>query len=302
MTKKNLARVLFWALVTSSALVMPLALPLSAPALADTQPSNLAVEAAQLALKGDFEGAGQMAARSHDEAAIKLVELIFLRDRPNDAGYSRIMDFLNVAPKWPLTESLMKRAERALYTNNEGARMVLDHFANRTPVTLEGALALARAKLASADRAGADALVQQVWSDPDLNADLERQAASEFGPLIGPDDNKRRMWRLVYAQEPSAAVRMSKRLDGGYQAAEFVHDQHYLTLEAPRRRLSGSGESGPAAADRQQWRRQAVRETSRRHARRAGHEVRAGEFLPQAGSLWRGARRAAHGSGGGWRS
>ena len=50
---------------------------------------------------------------------IKLVELIYLRDHPNDAGYQRILAFLDIAPKWPLSEALLKRAERSLYVNNE---------------------------------------------------------------------------------------------------------------------------------------------------------------------------------------
>jgi len=225
MTRRELARMMVLGLVSTTALSMPLGLGLSSGAVAAPQPSGLAVQAAKLALKGDFEGAGSAAERSRDEAAVKLVELIFLRDRPNDAGYGRIMDFLNVAPKWPLTDSLMKRAERALYNNNDGAEVVLRHFANRTPMTDEGKLALARATLARGDRAGADALVQQVWSDPDMDADLERKVASEFGSLIGTEDNKRRMWGLVFAQEGNAAVRMSKRLDSGYQSAAKVAQQ-----------------------------------------------------------------------------
>ena len=77
---------------------------------------------------------------------------IYLRDHPNDAGYQRIMDFLDAAPKWPLTESLLKRAERSLYVNAEPPQLILDHFAKRQPVTPEGSLALARALIANGDR------------------------------------------------------------------------------------------------------------------------------------------------------
>ena len=52
--------------------------------------ASAAVEAAKLALKGDFVAAGEAAQRSGDVAAMKLVELIYLRDHPNDAGYQRI--------------------------------------------------------------------------------------------------------------------------------------------------------------------------------------------------------------------
>lgn len=184
--------------------------------------SNLAVQAARLALDGKFEAAGAAAKRSGDPAAVKLVELIYLRDHPNEAGYGRIMDFLDSAPKWPLAESLLKRAERSLYFNSEPPDVIIAHFAKRPPLTPEGRLALVRARIATGDRDGADQLLQSVWSDPDLDASLEKSVASEFKSMLGPDDHQRRMWRLVYAQQPNAAIRMSKRLSGEYQNAAKV--------------------------------------------------------------------------------
>ena len=191
-------------------------------AWAQAKPSAQAVEAARLALKGDFVEAGRAAERSGDVAAIKLVELIYLRDRPNDAGYQRILNFLETAPKWPLSESLLKRAERSLYVNKESSELILAHFAKRKPVTDEGSLALARALLATGDTAGARAQVQKVWADPEASAELEKQVAAEFGDLLTADDNKRRMWRLVYAQETNAAIRAAKRLPAEYQKAAAV--------------------------------------------------------------------------------
>ena len=107
------------------------------------------MEAARLAIKGDFVAAGEAAQRSGDAAAIKLVELIYLRDHPNDAGYQRILAFLDMAPNWPLSEALIKRAERSLYVNNESPELILQHFAKRKPVTDEGSLALARALMSA---------------------------------------------------------------------------------------------------------------------------------------------------------
>src|SRR6185436_6540222 len=50
----------------------------------------------------------------------------------------------------------------------------------------------------------------------------EKSIASEFGSLLNADDHKRRMWRMVYAQESNAAIRNSKRLGGDYQNAAKV--------------------------------------------------------------------------------
>jgi soluble lytic murein transglycosylase len=208
-----------WGTVSLPALTV---LTVPTAAIAAPQVSSTAVQAADLALKGRFSDAGSMAQRSGDEAAIKLVELLYLRDHWKDAGYSRIMEFLNAAPKWPMAETLMKRAEQTLYTGHEAPERVLQHFASRKPLSPEGKLALARAKLATGASSEAQLLVRQVWADADLPAETEKPILSEFGSLITSDDHKRRMWRMVFAQAGNGAIRSSKRLGGEYQSAAKV--------------------------------------------------------------------------------
>ncbi len=215
-------RIVVSTLLFSSALV-PMAVILSpATAIAAPQASSAAVQATDLALKGNFTDAGTMAERSGDDAAVKLVELLYLKDHWKDAGYTRIMDFLNAAPKWPLTETLLKHAERALYVNREPASLVLSHFAKREPVTIEGMLALARANITTGNQQAARLLVQKVWNNADVDAASEKGVISEFGGLLNADDHKRRMWRMVYAQSPNGAIRNSKRLSNDYQNAAKV--------------------------------------------------------------------------------
>jgi soluble lytic murein transglycosylase len=215
-------RISLLALAAATASVMPGPLPGFQAAFAESQPSGLAVQAAKLALKGDFVAAGAAAERSGDVAAMKLVELIYLRDHPNDAGYQRIMNFLDVAPKWPLSEALLKRAERSLYVNQDSPQLILAHFEKRKPTTAQGSLALARALIATGNTEAARAQVRKVWADPEITPELEKEMASEFGKLLTADDHKRRMWRLIYAQETNAAIRTAKRLPGEYQKAAAV--------------------------------------------------------------------------------
>lgn len=193
-----------------------------APAIAAPQVSSASVIAADLAIKGRFSEAGAAAERSGDPAAVKLVELFYLREHWKDAGYSRIMDFLNAAPKWPLAETFMKRAEQALYQGREPASMVLQHFASRTPISAEGRLALARAKMDQGNQKEAQLLVRQVWADADVPAEMEQPIIAEFGGLLSTDDFKRRMWRMVFAQSANGAIRSAKRLGSDYQQAAKV--------------------------------------------------------------------------------
>ena len=242
-------RISYLALAAVAAAAAPALYAPTGQALAEPKVSGLAIQATKLALKGNFVEAGQVARRSDDQAAIKLVELLYLRDHPNDAGYRRIMDFLNAAPKWPLTESLMKRAERSLYVNAEPAQLILDHFAKRQPVTPEGSLALARALIANGDRDAARKHVLSVWYNAGIDAALEKSVSGEFGELLGADDHKKRMWRLVYAQETNGAIRAAKRLPGEYQKAAAVAqkllrgeagaDKKYSALPAAMREAVG---------------------------------------------------------------
>jgi soluble lytic murein transglycosylase len=179
-----------------------------------SQPSANAIEATKLALKGNFIDAGKLAERSGDAAAIKLVELLYLRDHWKDAGYARIMDFLNAAPKWPLAETLNKRAENALYVQREPADVVLSHFAKRKPASPEGMLALARANRETGNEAEARSWVKKAWLTPSVDAALENAVIAEFGIFLGTDDHRRRTWRLIYDQQSNAAIRNAKRAGG----------------------------------------------------------------------------------------
>ncbi len=245
----RLLRVSLLALAATAAAASPALFSPTGAVQAEPSVSGTAVEAVKLAFKGDFTEAGHMAQRSGDQAAIKLVELIYLRDHPNDAGYQRIMDFVEQAPKWPLAESLLKRAERSLYVNQDDTQLILTHFAKRQPVTAQGSLALARALTANGDNETARKYVQKVWYDAGIGADLEKSAGSEFGSLLGPEDHKNRMWRLVYAQESNAAIRAAKRLPGDYQKAAAVAqkllrgeagaDKAYAALPSAMREQAG---------------------------------------------------------------
>ena len=218
MQGRHLKRIAFSLFLTCAACaVAPIAV--TVPALAAAQVSQLAKEATALALKGNFLQAESLAKRSGDAAAIKLVELLYLRDHSKNAGYRRIMDFLKAAPNWPLAETLAKGAERTLYSNREPTEVIMAHFSTRQPVTAEGSLALARAKLAIGDKGAARKLVQQVWNNTKIDLILENAVAGEFKSLLSEADHKRRMWRLIYAQETNAAIRVSKRLGGDYQNA-----------------------------------------------------------------------------------
>jgi len=188
-------------------------------AIAAPQASRAAVEAADAAFDGKFVEATQLAQHTDDAAAVKLVELIYLRDNWKAAGYRRIMAFLDSAPGWPYAEALLKRAERSLYLDGAPTNAVLAHFDSHPPITPEGKLAFARAELEMGNKEQARRLISSVWTGETLDQAFEIRVRSEFGSLLSQDDYRRRMWRLLYEQETNAAIRASKSLSKDYQAA-----------------------------------------------------------------------------------
>lgn len=217
MVKTVSRRGLVKALLASAGLGL---MPAGLASAAFATPSNLVVEAARKALAGDFVNGGDLAKRSGDSAAIKFVEMFYLRDHGSEAGYVRIMAFLDAAPHWPLSDILLKRAEQALYENKELPAVTIAHFEDAKPVTPFGALALSRAAFAQGDGGQAKAWLHQAWVDPTVDAELEAKIASEFGAKLSSEDHKARLWRLVYAQQSGAALSHARKyLNGDYQNA-----------------------------------------------------------------------------------
>ena len=187
--------------------------------IAAPEVGKLAVQAADAAFSGRYGEASDLAQRSGEPAAVKLVELIYLRDSWKAAGFRRIMAFLNAAPGWPFAETLLKRAERSLYIDPLPPETALAQFAARPPVSPEGKLALARADLQTGNKEAARQLVREVWIGETLDQTFEVKIKAEFGSLLTSEDHRLRMWRLIYKQETNAAVRASKSLSSDYQSA-----------------------------------------------------------------------------------
>ncbi|HTN96662.1 MAG TPA: transglycosylase SLT domain-containing protein [Nordella sp.] len=245
--------------------------PFSTSVLAAPQVSRSAVNAADAAFNGKYSDAGAFAQQSGDPAAAKLVELIYLRNNWKEAGYGRIMAFLNAAPQWPLSETLLKRAEQSLYVNKASAQTVFAHFEQRRPLTPEGSLALARAQLATGNADAARRTLRRVWLNETLDAATEKQISSEFGSLITSDDRRARMWYLVYKQETNAAIRVSKSLSSDHQAAAKV-------AQALIRGVSGAEKQYQSLSSAMK-RELGIRYALARYYRKANKETKAAQIL-----------------------
>jgi soluble lytic murein transglycosylase len=183
------------------------------------QANDLASRAAELAGKGKYAEARQLAERSGSTAAVKLVEWLYLKDTAETAGYQRLTAFIRQNPDWPRVAVMAEAAERSLFHHGHDAQQVLDHFASAAPLTAEGMLALARAKLATGNQDEARSWAARGWQKLESDAALERKVQAEFGSLLGPEAHKARLWAKIVAQETNAAIRVSKFLSRDHQKA-----------------------------------------------------------------------------------
>jgi peptidoglycan lytic transglycosylase len=182
-------------------------------------PASRAVE---LAGKGHYAEAKNLADRSGDPVAIKLVEWLYLRDTGDKANYKRLAAFAGQNPDWPQTQAFTRAVERALLKRHHSPEDVLGYFDKHKPETAEGMLAMARAKLIMGDGDNAKTWAARGWRLAEADAATERVVLAEFGSLLTTADHKARLWTKVMAKETNAAIRIAKRLPADYQQAAKI--------------------------------------------------------------------------------
>ncbi len=116
---------------------------------------------------------------------------------------------------WPGMARLRASSEKAMYRENPGPRTVLSAFGNSQPQTIEGAILLARAHLATGNTAQARAVLARFWRTEKLDAKEEQAIIREFGKVIPAADHRFRMERMLYADRISSAERVAGLAGGG---------------------------------------------------------------------------------------
>jgi soluble lytic murein transglycosylase len=123
---------------------------------------------------------------------------------------------------WPGMARLRANSEKAMYRENPGPRTVLSAFGNSRPQTIEGAILLARAHLATGDTAKARAALSQFWRTEKLDAKEEQAVLREFGKVIPATDHRFRMERMLYADRIASAERVAGLAGGAALVKAFA--------------------------------------------------------------------------------
>ena len=181
-------------------------------------PRDAATAAVHAAVRGRFREAFLKVRASGDPVAAKVVEWIYLRRKPEEAGAERIIRFVDSDPRWPYAGSLRTKAEELLMKSRNVARL-RTYFAKHAPYSLNGRVALAWLRMKEGRRNEALRHLRMAWHSPDLGLAAERFVLSEMRRLLGAGDHETRMWRLITAQKTRAAVRTAGLLSRSHVAA-----------------------------------------------------------------------------------
>lgn len=108
---------------------------------------------------------------------------------------------------WPGLSRLRAYSERALYDENPAPSAVLAAFGDTAPETMQGAVILGRALVATGKQAQAAKYIRKVWRGEALDKATEDKILIEFSALLTPADHKARMDYLMYRGRVAQAKR-----------------------------------------------------------------------------------------------
>jgi peptidoglycan lytic transglycosylase len=175
-----------------------------------------AVAAITAARTGDWPQAYAAAGRSANPLPMKIVRWLDFT-RSNVAGrFGDVAAFIEQNPDWPAQKVLRRQAEQALATESDAAAASwLKRF---PPVTGMGKARLAAIRMAQGDTSGGLDALRQAWVDGDFNPNEERDFLARYGANIRPEDNIKRLDRLLWDRQEDAARRMLPFVPADYRA------------------------------------------------------------------------------------
>jgi soluble lytic murein transglycosylase len=190
-------------------------LPFAVASSSTTSPMDLSAvkQAIDLVRKNRQDEATSVEATITDPVARKLIEWVVLRSEDGSSDFARYAAFINANPSWPSILTLRRRAEAVMWQQRADSQSVIAFFAAEPPHSVKGRFALARARLAQGDSAGAATAVRESWRSDGFSSDLEAQARAEFGSLISAGDDFVRMQARFYAEDDEGGMRAAHHLD-----------------------------------------------------------------------------------------
>ena len=156
---------------------------------------------------GDLRAGDTAARTTTNPLARTAAEWAALRLMPRETGLERIKSFLADQPDWPTAAQLRRRAEEAIFSDKRPASEVIAWFKTRSPQTVLGKWALARALQSTDDGARANGLAREIWREAELSTALENNLRKDFPDALSRADHKARSDRFFYRDNNAISQR-----------------------------------------------------------------------------------------------
>jgi soluble lytic murein transglycosylase len=197
------------------AVALAAALPVRAQNLSDADRAA-AISAIAAARTGDWTQAYTTAGRSNDPLPMKIIKWLDYT-RSNVTGrFSDISIFVVQNPDWPGQRILRRQAEQALA--GESDDVAAAWFQKFPPVTPAGKARAAAIMIARGQTDAGLTALRAAWVDSDFSANDEHDFLARYGANIRPEDNIKRLDRLLWDREAEAARRMLAIVPSDYRA------------------------------------------------------------------------------------
>jgi len=179
----------------------------------DMQATRSAFAAAQ---SGDWTRAYAEAGAITDALPLKMLRWTDYA-RPGAPGrFPEIAEFIEKNPDWPRQKALRKHAEEALIGESDAT--AADWFKRYPPISAAGRVREAEITLNSGDLVGGTEALRATWIGTDFGPLDEKSFLARHSAAIRPEDNIKRVDRLLWDVQTDAARRMLPLLPPDYRA------------------------------------------------------------------------------------
>ncbi|HRJ69141.1 MAG TPA: lytic transglycosylase domain-containing protein [Beijerinckiaceae bacterium] len=150
-----------------------------------------------------------IAARVEDDAARAALEWSAIRLGRQAVGFARIARFWSQFSDFPMAGWVRRRAEEALFVEQQMPARVLAFFKDREPEMAAGKVALARVLTAQGQAEKANALVRSAWRENRSSQSIRAAIQKEFPDAISAADIRHLAEKLIYRGESAEGLRIA---------------------------------------------------------------------------------------------
>ena len=168
--------------------------------------AGAAVAAINAARGGDWARAYAEAGQSRDPLTLKIVRWLDYTGASPGGRFAEISGFIERDPDWPWQKTLRRRAEEALAGESDDTAAA---WLARYPATSgAGAARAAEIAIDRGQAASGTAALRKAWIDGDFTAAGERDLLARFAAALRPEDQRKRLDRLLWDGHDEAARRL----------------------------------------------------------------------------------------------